>query len=231
MTRERSSRKSPARYKPEQLPEVFRRRRDLFRKRNKTVWTAVNRNLKAQWDENLIRYTALDLNGKIAFARRGYKFRDQMDCPAIIIQSTCIRMPIGSNEGVMAHKLFEQLPEGFIILFSKRKIVASRVYNDVQACYQDAIPGERIMLTHTELKLPHGYAQLVNHPAKSNRYGDQQPLRWRTKQNMTISNCRLKHTQHPASAKNIIDFPAYLKITNPVPMGHELLYCYGPALL
>ena len=229
MTREQRNRKIPSRYEPGQLPVVFRKKRELFRKRNKTLWTAVNRNLRAQWDQNLIRYNALDLDGKIAFARRGYKFSDQPDCPAILVQSTCIRMPIGSNEGVMAHKLFEALPVGFVILFSKKEIVAARVYNEIQSCYQVSIPSGRIMLTHTELKLPHGYAQLVNHPTKSNRCGGKHPLRWRTKQNMMLSNCRLQHTTRPASAKNIADYPAYLRVIVPVPVGHELLYCYGPA--
>ena len=100
------TRKPPTRYEVEQLPDASRRRLELFRNRNKTLWTAVNRNLKTQWDENLLRYNALSLDGKIAFARRGYKCTDQADCPAIIVQSTCIRMPIGSNEGVLAHKHF-----------------------------------------------------------------------------------------------------------------------------
>ena len=229
MTREQRTRKIPSRYEPEQLPVVFRKKRELFRKRNKTLWTAVNRNLRAQWDQNLIRYNALDLDGKIAFARRGYKFSGQPDRSAIIVQSSCIRMPIGSNEGVMAHKHFKALPEGFVILFSKKEIVATRVYSEIQSCYQVSITGGRIMLNHTELKLSHGYAQLVNHPTKSNRCGGEHPLRWRTKQNMMLSNCHLQHTQRPTSAKNILDYPAYLRVITPVPVGHELLYCYGPA--
>ena len=63
----------------------------------------------------------------------------------------------------------------------------------------------------------------------SNECGGEEPLRWRTKQKMMVFNCRLQHTQHPTSAQNWIDFPAYLRVTNPVPMGYELLYCYGPA--
>ena len=74
------------------------------------------------------------------------------------------------------------------------------------------------MLTDTELKLPHGYGQLVNHATSSNRCGSELPLRWQTKQNMTLSNCRLQHTQRPASAKNIIDYPAYLRVITPVPV-------------
>ena len=229
MTREQRIRRPPSRYEPEPLPDNHHRKREILRVPNKVSWQAINRQLRAQWDQNLIRYNNLGLNGKIAFARRGYKFTDQPECPAIIVQSTCIRMPIGSNEGVMAHKLFEALPVGFIILFSKKEIVAARVYNEIQSCYQVSIPGQRIMLTDTELKLPHGYAQLVNHPTDSNEFGADGPLRWRTKQDMRVSNCRLQHTGRPASAKNIVDFPAYLRVIVPVPVGHELLYRYGPA--
>ena len=77
----------------------------------------------------------------------------------------------------MNHKLLKELPERFVILFSKTKTVASQVYNYTQACYQVARLGDRVILKHTELKHHHVYAQLVDRHAKSNKCGEGEPLR------------------------------------------------------
>ena len=52
-------------------------------------------------------------------------------------------------------------------------------------------------------------------------------LRWRTKQNMALANCRLEICQRPVSAKNCKDLPTYLQITKSVPNSHEVLYHCG----
>ena len=44
----------------------------------------------------------MGINDKIAFAKAGYKFPDQPECPAILTATSSIRMPIGSDSGVTA---------------------------------------------------------------------------------------------------------------------------------
>ena len=102
----------------------------------------------------------MGINDKIAFAKAGYKFPDQPECPAILTATSSIRMPIGSDRGVMAHKLFESLPKGFVIFFSKLEVTRVPHRGDLQACYQVGLFGGKFRLTHTVETPPHGLAQI-----------------------------------------------------------------------
>ena len=95
----------------------------------------------------------------------------------------------------------------------------------MQACYQVSLYGEKFLRTHTVEMSPHGLAQIVNYVTI--QIAISTLCFNRTKQNMATANCSLKRSKHPISAKNIKDFPAYLKITKAVPKGHEVLYNYG----
>ena len=214
-------------YEPPPLPNFFSKRVKYGRNKNLAEWKSIDRQLRREWSANLRRYNAMGINEKIDFARAGYKFPDQPECPAILTATSCMRMPIGSNRGVMAHKLFEALPVGFIIVFSKLEVTSVPHRGDLQACYQVSLYGGKFLLTHTEEMPPHGLAQMVNHPVRRDPEDDLDPLLYQTKQNMAIPNCSLQRSQHPMSAENIADFPAYLKITKRVPKGHEVLYNYG----
>ena len=169
----------------------------------------------------------MGINDKIAFAKGGYKIPDQTECPTILTATSSIRVPIGSNRGVMAHKFFESLPIGFVILFSKLEVARVPHRGDLQACYQVGLFGGKFLLTHTEETPPHRLAQIINNPVCDNPDSDIDPLVWHTKQNMTVANAAVKRSKYPISTQNIEDFPAYVSITKPVYKGFEVLYKYG----
>ena len=77
----------------------------------------------------------------IKFAKAGYKFADQSKYPAIITETSSIRISGGMNRGVMAYKLFSGLPKGFVILFSKLRIADIPEQGNLQAKYQVGITG------------------------------------------------------------------------------------------
>ena len=214
-------------YEPAPLPNIAERKRKHHQNRNKTEWKSIDRKLRKQWAANLKRYNAMKINEKIAFAKGGYTFPDQPECPAILTGTSSIRMRADTNRGVMAHKLFESLPKGFIILFSKLEVTDVQHRGDLQACYQVSLHGGRFLLTHTVETPPHGLAQIINHPVCDDPEMDVDPLVWHTQQNMTVANATLKISKRPISPQNIEDFPAYVSISKPVYKGFEVLYKYG----
>ena len=214
-------------YEPAPLPAHFKKNLKYGRNKNRSEWRSVDRQLRKQWSANLKRYNAMGINDKIAFAKAGYKFPDQPECPAILTATSSIRMPDGSDRGVMAHKLFESLPKGFIILFSKLEVTEVQHRGDLQACYQVSLFGGKFLLTHTVETPPHGLAQIINHPVCDDPERGVDPLVWHTRQNMTVANATLKRSKYPITPQNIEDFPAYVSITKPVYKGFEILYKYG----
>ena len=85
-------------------------------------WREADEDIRSRWDSNLARYRALLFDQKIEFALRGYIFPYQDDNPAIYVGKTSIKMPGGSDRCVRAGRLFEKLPVGFIILYSKLEV-------------------------------------------------------------------------------------------------------------
>ena len=146
---------------------------------------------RSRWSSNLERYNRLSFDGKIKFAGAGYEFADQKEIPAIITKTSSIRIRGGLNRGVMAYKLFSALPVGFVILFSKLRVVDVPEEGNLQSEYQVGITGGKVLQTHTFEKPPHGLAQIVNHPVKKNPKSD--PLLYPTKQNMSEANCDLRN--------------------------------------
>ena len=84
--------------------------------KTQTQWKVINRQLREQWAAHLKRNKLLNINDKIAFATADNKFSDQPDCPAILTALSSIRMPVGRNREVMAHKLFWALPRQFKVI-------------------------------------------------------------------------------------------------------------------
>ena len=214
-------------YEPEPLVNIAARKRKLYQNKNRAEWKSIDRQIRKQWTANLKRYNAMKINDKIAFAKAGYIFADQPECPAILTATSSIRMPLGSNRGVIGHKLFESLPKGFIILFSKLEVTEVQHRGDLQACYQVSLFGGKFLLTHTVETPPHGLAQIINHPVCDDPERDVDPLVWHTAQNMTVANATLKRSKYPITPQNIEDFPAYVSITKPVYKGFEIHYKYG----
>ena len=214
-------------YEPEPFPAKFERNRKKKMAKHRTEKKVLRLEYRSRWPSNLERYNELSFNGKIKFARAGYKFADQKEIPAIITEISSIRIRGGLNKGVMAYKLFSALPIGFVILFSKLRVVDVPEKGNLQSKYQVGIIGGRVLQTHTFEKPPHGLAQIVNHPVKKNPKRKSDPLLYQTKQNMSEANCELRNNRGSMSEKNFSDFPAYLMTTKEVPVGHELLYNYG----
>jgi hypothetical protein len=227
MIPEGRKRKNTRLYEPEPFPIQFERDRKKKKTKKETEMKALRLEYRSRWASNLKRYKELDINGKIKFARAGYKFPDQKEIPAIVIEKSSIRIRGGLNRGVMAFKLFSALPVGFVILFSKLRIADVPEVGTLQAKYQVGIIGNKVLQTHTCEKPPYGLAQIVNHPVKKNAKRKTDPLLHKTKQNMLNANCELRNNKGSMSEKNFKDFPAYLIITKRVPLGHEVLYNYG----
>ena len=127
------------------------------------------------------------------------------------------------DRGVMAHKLFGAFPVGFIILFSRLRVTSVQHRRDLQACYQVSLNGGKCLLTHTVEMPPHELAQIVKHPVCHDTDSNIDPLLHYNKQSIAVAHCCLKRSKNPISAKNIKDFPVYLKITKSVPKGFEIL--------
>ena len=227
MIPEKRKRKVTTLYEPELFPVKFERDRKKKKTKRRSEETALRRGYMSRWSANLERYNALDFDGKIKFAKAGYKFAGQSKFPAIIVANSSMRIRGGLDRGVKAYKLFEALPVGFIILFSKLRVVDVAEVGNLQAKYQVSIAGGKVLQTHTHAKPPHGLAQMVNHPVKKNAKRKSDPLLYHTQQNMSLANCALRNKKGSMSAKNFEDFPAYLVITKEVPAGHEVLYKYG----
>ena len=227
MVPERRKRKITSLYEPEAFPVQFERNRKKKMVKHRTGKKVLRLEYRSPWNANLERYNSLDFNGKIKFARAGYKFAGQSKFPAIITEISSIRIRGGLNRGVMAYKLFRALPVGFVILFSKLRVVDIPEKGNLQAKCQVGITGGKVLQTHTFEKPPHGLAQIVNHPVKKNPKRKSDPLLYRTKQNMSEANCELRNNRGSMSEKNFRDFPAYLITTKEVPVGHELLCNYG----
>ena len=182
-------------YEPEPFPAKFERNRKKKVAKHESEKKALGRGYRNCWFGKLERYKALDFNVKIKFAKAGYKFRDQSEYPAIITETSSIRIRDGLNRGVMAYKRFNALPVGFVIPFSKLRITDVAKVGTLQAKYQVSIAGGKIMQTHTFEKLPHGLVQIVNHPVKKNARRKADPLLYHTKQNMSEPNSELRNTK------------------------------------
>lgn len=211
---------------PTKINDSRKRERDGYKKE----WAQMNRDLTIQWEANEERYNSLSIDEKIEFAKAGYKFDDQVDCPAIILCTSSIRMPRCSDRGVKVHKLFKHLPVGFIILFSKLEIVDVKYpTGHLLSNYQVGIPGGQFLVAHPEPsdEFPHGLGQFINSTIKEvprNELGD---VKWSKRQNMKKASCELVYANHCMSDVNKAEFPAYLKVVRPVRRGDELLYRYG----
>ena len=68
-------------YEPAPLPVYFEKKVKYCRNKNHSEWKSVDRQLRKQWTANLRRYNAMGIDDKIAFAKAGYRFPDQPECP------------------------------------------------------------------------------------------------------------------------------------------------------
>ena len=149
MLPERRKRKITTLYEPEAFPAQFERDRKKKMAKHRTEKKVLRLGYRSRWTSNLERYNELSFNGKIKFARAGYKFADQKEIPAIITETSSIRIRGGLNRGVMAYKLFSALPVGFVILFSKLRVVDVPEKGNLQSKYQVGIIVVRSRNLHT----------------------------------------------------------------------------------
>ena len=133
MIPERRKRNITSLYEPEPFLAQFERDRKKKKAKHNTEKKTLRLEYRSRWAANLKRYNALDFDGKIKFAKAGYKFADQSEYPAIITETSSIRIRGGLNRGVMAYKLFSGLPKGFVILFSKLRIADTPERGNLEA--------------------------------------------------------------------------------------------------
>ena len=204
----------------EPLAADVERNRKYKRAKVVSIWRKIDRHLRRQRSANLNSTNPSILLRKYY----GYKIHDPPECLAIMVATTSIRMQEGSDRGIKAHKVFIELPEVFVILFSKLRVTTSRHFKDLQACYQVALSGDRVHIRKRCFLM-------VMHMWSTTRFAvvlkEKRMLKWRTKLNMALANCMLEISQRPVSDKNCKDLPTYLQITKPVPNSHEVLYHYG----
>ena len=122
MVPERRKRNITSLFEPEPFPAQFKRDRKKKKAKHIAEKKTLRLEYRSRWAANLKRYKALDFGSKIKFAKAGYKSADQSEYPAIITETSSIRIRGDLNRGFMAYKLFSGFPKGFVILFSKLRI-------------------------------------------------------------------------------------------------------------
>jgi hypothetical protein len=167
------------------------------------------------------KYQNFSLEEKLQFALDGYRFKNHLLPPPIKLSKSFFKCEPGRDRGILVTSSFPELPEGFIILFSKRSITL-RKSTGLQSSYQIALPGNRYLQTHTQPFKKHGLANFVN-AAISKKSKRPVELQTPTEQNMKESQCRLVYTKAKSIKKYKKKFPVYIKTIRAIPQGHELL--------
>ena len=227
-----SARSIPARRirKPKIKMEASELRSSTFtnkvakRKVKRREWREADEDIRSRWASNLARYQALLFNQKIEFALRGYIFPDQEDNPAIYVGKTSIKMPDGSDRCVRAGKLFEKLPEGFVILYSKLEVTDQPTPDELQQCYQVKLQGKKYLQTHPDPVTDHGLGQFINNVTKRDA---EDQLKRKTRQRMSEGNCEIRYPNRHMSPEYRLEFPAYVMVVKDVKPHQELLCHYG----
>jgi hypothetical protein len=174
---------------------------------------------------NLRNYRKMSLQEKFEFAAGGYRFTNNPGEPCIKIGQTNLRTPPGRNRGVRVGLALDELPEGFVILYSHYSISTTPSRNE-QRHYQVGLPGGRYMKIHTRPTEPFGLANFINSalPGDTSIEVALDPV---VGQNMKNAQCVLKHTIQGVTADLKERFPAYVQTMQAIPQGHELLMRYG----
>ena len=118
-------------------------------------------------------------------------------------------MPGGSDRCVRTGKLFESLPVGFVILYSRLENTDQPTSDELQASYQVKLRGNKILQTHPDPVTDHGLGQFINDVIK--RDADDQ-LKRKSKQKMSEGNCEIRYPHCHISLEYCLEFPAYIVV-------------------
>ena len=167
------------------------------------------------------RCQSLDLVGKIQFGIDGYSFKNLHMKPVITIDRTVFKTEVKRGKGIIVTNAFEKLPKGFIVLFSYKEITTGKS-RGAQSKYQLALSGNRYMQMHTTPQTKYGLANFINAAASKNSdLGE--VLHTSTTQDMKRSQCSFVHSIAIKDKDLKERFPAYVRVDEPIPQGHELL--------
>jgi hypothetical protein len=170
-------------------------------------------------------YETYNFGQRIEFALNGYCFENNPGVPAIELCETTLNTTEGMGRGVRVGRGFDFLPENFIVLYSMTGTSITPA-DGIQRLYQVQLGKHRFMQIDTEPTEPYGLANFIN--AAVGRDEDLNvALRERTSQNMKVVQCELITSVGHMSLEHQRRFPAYVKVTRPIPRGDELLMLYG----
>jgi len=170
----------------------------------------------------------MSMDEKFEFALQGYCFENNPEVPAIEICTTTLEAPEGMTRGVQVGEALPFLPEGFIILYSEigRRDTPE---DGIQRFYQIGIKGGLCMQIHTDPDTEniHGLANFMNSGSVSATRRKSKPGP-DDAQDMTVAQCALyKSTTGNLSLEYREEYPAYVRVVENIPRGHELLMIYG----
>jgi len=174
---------------------------------------------------NLTKYNTMSLPAKIRFACTGYSFRNNPTEKVIELSATTMKTSEGMNRCVRAGNGLPELPIGFIILYSHYEI-SEEASTDIQRQYQVSLHAKKVMKIHTEPTTKYGLANFINCPQLENK-GKKEKRSDSGEQNMYLANCELVISQQGMNKRMRKKYPAYVKVTKPIPPGNELLMHYG----
>ena len=157
------------------------------------------------------KYRKMSLIQKYEFALNGYEFPNLPGQKAIILSETAMKTDPKFKRCIRAGPLFDELPEGFIILFSHRCITNYQL-GGTSSKYQVTLPRDRFLQPHQNPKTKYGLAQFINCclPTRSR-------ITHIDGQNMKEAQCEIKHAKLRFLTENLMKIaPACVRTMNPL---------------
>ena len=195
-----------------------RYRKEALRKKRKS-----KAELKAEARiKNIEIYENWNLTQKYDFALAGYEFPNNPGQKAIVLDKTDMVTDPGYNGCIRAGTAFDELPAGFIILFSHWDITDEELFGD-PAKYQVWLPGDRYLQPHPNPVSDYGLGQFINCclPSKSSITHLNGP-------NMEDAQCELKHARRDLVTTGQMEIsPAYVRTMRRIKQGQELFLPTG----
>ena len=164
------------------------------------------------------KYRKMSLIQKYEFALNGYEFPNLPGQKAIVLSETAMNTDPKFKRCIRAGPLFDELPKGFIILFS-HVTITNYPLRGTSAKYQVSLPKKRFLQPHHNPRNKYGLAQFINCclPSRSR-------ISHIDDQNMKEAQCEIKHAKLRFLTENLMKIaPAYVKTMEPIGQDKELL--------
>ena len=168
--------------------------------------------------KNVRVYEKWNMKQKYDFALSGYKFADNPGEKAIELGTTDMTTDPRFNRCIRVGTAFDELPEGFIILFSHWDITDKKLTGD-PARYQVKLPHKRYLQPHPDPVSDYGLGQFINCCLSS-----RSSITYLNGQNMRDAQCEFKHARKDFVTPDQMEIsPAYVRTMRRIQQGEELL--------